>query len=292
MSSRPVAVLGAGGTMGGPMARNLSRAGIPVQAWNRTRRKLGDLEREPGVTVAESPARAAEGCKAVITMVSDADATLAVMDGPGGAAAAAPDGALWVQMGTIGVEGAARCAELAESEGLVLVDAPVLGTKQPAEEGELVVIASGPEAAREQLAPVFEAVGKRTIWVGEAGAGSRLKVALNAWIVSVVEGAAESLALAEGAGVDPRCVLEAVSGGPLDLPYLRLKARAMLERDFTPSFRLRLAAKDAALAVEAARAAGLDLPMLEAIRARMEEAARDHGDKDLSATYLASAPIS
>jgi 3-hydroxyisobutyrate dehydrogenase len=166
----------------------------------------------------------------------------------------------------------------------------VLGTKKPAEEGALIVLASGPEDVRDRVAPVFEAVGKRTIWAGETGKSTRLKLAINAWIVSAVEGAAEMLALAEGLGVDPEMPLDAIADGPLDMPYLQMKARAMIEGDYTPSFRLALAAKDAGLAADAAKDAGLDLPMLEAIHKRMAEAARDHGNEDMAATFLASRP--
>jgi 3-hydroxyisobutyrate dehydrogenase len=197
---------------------------------------------------------------------------------------------IWLQASTIGLEATERCAKLAAEAGLVFVDAPVLGTKKPAEEGQLVILGSGPEEAREQLEPLFEAIGKRTLWAGEAGTGSRLKVAVNAWIVTVVEGTAEMLSLAEAVGIDPNLALKAIEDGPLDLPYLRLKAKAMLDRDFTPSFRLALAAKDAGLALDAAEAADLDLPMLAAIRDQMAATAQEHGDKDLSAVYLASIP--
>ncbi len=193
-------------------------------------------------------------------------------------------------MGTIGIDGTDRCPRLARRHELAFVDAPVLGTKAPAEAGELIVLAAGPEEARARLEGIFDAVGKRTVWVGEAGAATRLKIAINSWIVTVVEGTAETIALAEGLGVDPRQVLDAISGGPLDLPYMRIKAEAMLKREFPPSFRLALAAKDARLAVDAAREAGLDLAALEAIAARMDEAAGEHGDEDLAATHLASAP--
>jgi 3-hydroxyisobutyrate dehydrogenase len=283
-----VAVLGAGGTMGRGMARSIAAAGIDVRAWNRSADKLADLEDEERIGACESAAEAAAGADVVLTMLSDAEAVLDVMEGAA-AAAAARDGAVWAQTSTIGIDGAERCAGLAERAGLVFVDAPVLGTKQPAEAGELVVLASGPDEARARLAPVFDAVGKRTMWVGEAGMGSRLKVAVNSWIVTVVEGAAETIALAEGMGVDPLQVLDAISGGPLDLPYMRMKAEAMLNGDFEPSFRLSLASKDADLAVVAAQRADLDLSMLEAIAARMRDDAREHGDKDMAATYLVSA---
>jgi 3-hydroxyisobutyrate dehydrogenase len=284
-----VALLGAGGTMGQGIGANLA-AGFEVRAWNRTREKIGDLGERDGVTVCETPREAAEGADVVLTMLSDGEAVLAAAEGPDGALAGAREGAVWLQASTIGLEATARCAELAAQSSLVLVDAPVLGTKKPAEEGQLVILGSGPEEARDQLQPLFEAIGKRTLWAGEAGAGSRLKVAVNSWIVSVVEGTAEMLALAEAVGIDPQLTLDAVAEGPLDLPYMRMKAKAMLEGDFTPSFRLALAAKDAGLALVAAEEAGLELPMLAAIRERMDAAAEEHGDEDLAAVYLASSP--
>jgi 3-hydroxyisobutyrate dehydrogenase len=130
------------------------------------------------------------------------------------------------------------------------------------------------------------------MWVGEAGAGTRLKLVVNSWILSVVEGAAETIALAEGLGLDAEMFLEAVEGGPLDLPYLRNKGSAMAARSFPPSFRLALAAKDAGLVEEAAERHGLDLPLLSVVRRRLDEAVPEHGDKDMSATFLSSAPAS
>jgi 3-hydroxyisobutyrate dehydrogenase len=172
---------------------------------------------------------------------------------------------------------------------VAFVDAPVLGSKQPAEQGRLVVLASGPDDVRDRVQPVFDAIGQRTMWLGAAGQASRLKLVANLWVVTVVEGAAETLALAEGLGLDPELLLDAIEGGPLDLPYLRLKAKAILARDFTPSFRLALAAKDADLVAEAAQSHGLQLAMAEAIAAQMHAAADDgHADEDLSATWYAT----
>jgi 3-hydroxyisobutyrate dehydrogenase len=280
-----IAVLGAGGTMGRPMARNLARSGISVRAWNRSAEKARELAGE-GIELCPSPADAAAGASVVLTMLSDADAVLEVMDGHDGALAGCSAGTVWLQMSTIGIEATDRCGELAERHGLRFVDAPVLGTKQPADQGELVVLASGPDELRERLAAVFDAVGKRTMWIGEAGAGTRLKIAVNLWILTVVEGAAETLALAEGLGLDPSLVLAAVSGGPLDLPYLQMKGQAMIERSFKPSFRLALAAKDAGLVEDAAARHQLDLPLIATIRRRLQDGAQKHGDEDMSATFL------
>jgi 3-hydroxyisobutyrate dehydrogenase len=170
------------------------------------------------------------------------------------------------------------------------VDAPVLGTRAPAEQGKLVVLGSGPEQPRDDLAPIFDAIAERTMWVGETGAGTRLKVVVNSWIVTVVEGGAETIALAEGMGVDPAVMFEALEGGALDLPYLRMKGEAIAKRDFDPSFSLRLAAKDAGLVQESAGRRDLDLPALAAIRRRLDEGVPEHGDEDMSATFLTSAP--
>lgn len=277
---RNVAMLGAGGTMGKGMARNAAAAGLSVRAWNRTAEKLDDLAGEAGVEAFATAREAVADADLVVTILSDADATLAAMTEADAAA-----GTVWLQMGTIGVEGSERCADLARDRGLTYVDAPVLGTKGPAEEGRLVVLASGPEAAREPLGPFFEAVGKRTLWVGEAGQGSRLKVVVNSWICSVVEGTAEMLRLAGALGLDPGLALDAIEGGPLEAPYMRIKGEAMLAGDYTPSFRLGLAAKDARLAVAAGKEAGAEIPAIEAIAAQLTAVAEAHPDEDLAAAF-------
>jgi 3-hydroxyisobutyrate dehydrogenase len=287
--AQSVAVLGAGGTMGSGMARNIARAGLELIAWNRSRAKAEPLA-AVGAHVCDTAREAAADADLIVTMLADADAVLAAMQGDRGGLAGARPGSVWVQMGTIGEPGTARCIELAAEHTLDFVDAPVLGTKQPAAEGKLVVMASGRAELRERVQPVFDAVGRRTIWVGEAGAGSRLKLVTNAWLVSVVEGLAETIALAQGLELDPSLFLQAIEDGPLEAPYARLKGQAMIDRDFEPTFALKHATKDARLAVEAAASRQLNLPMLAAIAQRMAEAVPEHGDEDLSATYLSSAP--
>jgi 3-hydroxyisobutyrate dehydrogenase len=283
---RSVALLGAGSTMGLGMARNIARAGFRVRGWNRTPEKARPLEDE-GVQVLDTPQEAADGADVLLTMLSDADAVIGAFEQ---AASRARSDATWLQMSTIGEAGTERCAEAAQEHGLRLIDAPVLGTKQPAEEGKLVVLASGPEEAREHVQPIFDAVGQKTIWVGEAGAGTRMKMVANSWVLTVVEGVAETIALAEGLGLDPNLLLDSIEGGALDLPYLRMKSKTIMERNFEPSFRLALAAKDARLIEESARRHGVDAPLFSTIRQRLAEGAKEHGDEDFSATYLTSAP--
>jgi 3-hydroxyisobutyrate dehydrogenase len=271
--------------MGLPIARNLARAGFGVRAWNRTAAKLETLVDEPGVEVFEEPATAAAGAEIVISLLTDAAVTLDAMAFL--AAEGAAPGAVWVQSATIGIEGTEACVGLAREAGIEFLDAPLLGTKEPAEIGMLVVLAAGPESLAPRVEAAFAAIGRRTLWVAaEAGAASRLKLAINTWILALAEASAETVALVGGLGLEADVLLDALSGTPLDSPYLRGKSAAMLARDFEPTLSLTLAAKDAGLAAAAGREAGLDLPLLEAVRGRLEEAALVYGERDIGATYL------
>jgi 3-hydroxyisobutyrate dehydrogenase len=277
MSTPHVALLGTG-IIGSGMAKNIAKAGIPLTVWNRTRAKAEGL----GAQVADSPAEAVEGAGVLITALADGPT---VADAVRAAKPAA--GTIWMQSATVGIEACAELAELAEEFGLVYVDAPVLGTKGPAEAGQLTVLASGPDEARDPLQPVLEAVGAKTLWLGEAGQGSRLKLVVNAWVLTVVEGVAESLTLAKALGLDPQLFLDAVKGGALDAPYVQVKGAAMLAGDFDPQFPLWGAAKDARLIQEAGTAAGIDLAIARALVEHFDRAAADgHAEKDMTATYL------
>jgi 3-hydroxyisobutyrate dehydrogenase len=293
-ATETVAVLGAGGTMGFAMARNIARAGLKVRAWNRSREKAEPLAGD-GAVVTQTPAEAAQGATIVLTMLADAEALIAVMAAEDGALPVMarrddPGQAIWLQMSTIGEEATRRCAGLADRYGVGFVDAPVLGTRLPAEQRKLVILESGPEEARPRIQPVLDAIGHRTIRAGQAGAGSLLKLVTNSWVLAVVEAGAETIALAEGLGLDPALFFQAIEGGTLDLPYLRMKGQAIADRDFEPSFRLVLAAKDAGLVSQAAQRHRLDLPLFELIARRLREGAAQHSEEDFSATYLTSAP--
>jgi 3-hydroxyisobutyrate dehydrogenase len=195
--------------------------------------------------------------------------------------------AVWAQMSTLGLDGTERCAALASERGVALVDAPVLGTKQPAEAGELIVLAAGPDDAVARCAPVFDAIGKHVVRLGEAGEATRLKLVLNHWILGIVENVAETMQLAEALGVDPALWLETIGGGPLDLPYAQLKGKAILERSLEPSFRLALAHKDAGLVLEAASRHQMQAALIEVVAERMARAIdAGHGDEDMAATYF------
>ena len=285
---KTVAVLGTG-IMGGPIARNLASAGFDTKAWNRTREKAESLSRD-GVEVADTPADAAGAADVVITMLASADAVSDVMGGDGNALGAMREGSIWLQMSTIGIAATDEMANLADGAGVVFVDSPVLGTKQPAEQGKLVVLAAGPADSLEACAPLFEAIGTKTITFEQRGEATRLKLVLNNWVLSVTVGTAETIALAERLGVDPKQFLAAIEGGNLDSAYAQMKGEMMIERYLEdPSFPLRLALKDARLVLDAAGDDGERPVLPDAIERRLAEAdEQGHGDEDMAAVYWAA----
>ncbi|MFE5393940.1 NAD(P)-dependent oxidoreductase [Streptomyces sp. NPDC056568] len=283
-----VSVLGTG-IMGAAMARNLARAGHTVRVWNRSRDKAEPLAAD-GAHVADSPEEAVRGADAVLTMLYDGPAALDVMRQ---AAPGLRPGTAWVQSTTAGVDAVADLAALAHEHGLVFFDAPVLGTRQPAEAGRLLVLAAGPAGARAAVTPILDAVGSRTVWTGEdgaAGSATRLKLVANSWVLAATNAVGEALALAKALGVDPDGFLDAIAGGPLDMGYLRAKAGLIRDGALTPAqFAVTTAAKDARLIVEAAEANGVRLDVAAAGAERLARAAaQGHGDEDMAAAYFAS----
>lgn len=246
-----VAFLGIG-TMGHAMATNALRDGIPTVVWNRDEEATRDLA-DLGAKVAESPADAARQAAIVVTMVTDADAVVSIAQDQGMLAALLP-GSVWVQMSTIGLEGIERVKALvhAERPDVVLVDAPVSGSKVPAEQGQLEILASGPDEVRSRLAALFDALGQRTIWVGPVGAGSRLKLVANSWLALGAEAVNTSIALGRQLGLETETVVEALGGGPLVSPWQAAKLQRITKDDFSAQFALSLALKDVHLAVQAA----------------------------------------
>ncbi len=240
--------------------------------------------------MAPSPAQAVRGADVVLTMLADAEAVERVMTGDDGPLFAMDGDAVWAQMSTVGLAGTERLAALAAEAGRPYVDAPVLGTKQPAEAGELLVLASGPEAARERCVPVFEAVGRATRRLGEEpGLATRVKLVMNTWVLELVGATAEVVALARALDVDPRVFLDGIKGGPLDSAYAQTKGAAMIEgRTADASFPLALAHKDSELVREAAAVRHTALPMIDALAASFALAEeKGLGDHDMAAVVRA-----
>ncbi|MGW4877212.1 NAD(P)-dependent oxidoreductase [Streptomyces sp. NPDC004262] len=289
MTGRPrVAVLGTG-AMGAPIARSLLRAGFDVTVWNRTRRKAEALAGQ-GARVAATPAGAAAEAEFLITMLTDGDAVAAAMGGVDGALTALGPDAVWIQMSTVGLHATRSLLELADGR-VEFVDAPVSGSSGPAERGELLVLASGQRALRPRVRPVFDALGRRTLWLDRLGDGSRFKLVLNNWLAVLVEGMAETVSLTSVLGLDPGLLLATLTGSPLGSAYATAKGRAMVEHDFAPGFPLHHAGKDAALALAAADHWGLELPLTEALLKRWDEAiAGGHAADDVASAVTAAAP--
>ncbi|MFE7930237.1 NAD(P)-dependent oxidoreductase [Streptomyces sp. NPDC057456] len=283
-----VGVLGTG-IMGAAMARNLARAGHTVRAWNRTRAKAEPLTAD-GVHVVDTPGEAVEGADVVLTMLYDGPAALDVMSE---AAPGLRAGAAWVQSTTAGTGAIGDLAAFASAHDMVFFDAPVLGTRQPAEAGQLTVLAAGPSEHRAAVAPVFDAVGARTVWTGEdggEGSATRLKLVANSWVIAATAAAGEVLALSQSLDVDPNAFFELIAGGPLDMGYLKAKTGLILDDRLSPAqFAVATAAKDARLIVEAGREHGVRLDVAAASAERLERAAaQGHGDEDMAAAYFAS----
>nr|WP_279580855.1 NAD(P)-dependent oxidoreductase [Fodinicola feengrottensis] len=261
-------VLGTG-IMGAAMARNLAKAGLDLTVWNRSRDKAEPLA-AVGATVADSPVAAVNGADVVITMLFDGDTVDAVMDN---ALPAMAEDALWLQMTTVGVDGIGRLASKAASRGVGFVDAPVMGTRQPAESGQLTVLAAGADDLVTRAQPVFDAVASKVVRLGdEPGAASRFKLVMNAWVLSLTTAAGQSIALAQALGIDPRRFLDAIKGGPLDSGYAQLKGAMMIAGDFPASFALDGGAKDAGLVAAALEGAGRSPAFAQAIKDLMDRA--------------------
>jgi 3-hydroxyisobutyrate dehydrogenase len=278
-------VLGAG-IMGSAMARNLATAGLGTTVWDRSPSVTAPLS-EVGAQVTSRPGQAVADARVVITMLPTADAVNAVIFGEGVAEKFAA-GAVWAQMGTIGVTATTGIADRLSRlrPDVLFVDAPVSGSKGPAEAGQLLILASGPPAAEPVVRPVFSVIGRKTVWLGEVGQGSRLKLIVNAYMSILIEGVAEALELASRLGIPTAELAEAIEGGPLDAPIADAKLHRMERGDFAPEFPLEWALKDVDLALEAA--GGDSLPLLAALSSQWRAAVNaGHGREDISAARLA-----
>jgi 3-hydroxyisobutyrate dehydrogenase len=245
-----VAVLGIG-TMGHGMAVSALRAGLPTVVWDRTVERARELEAS-GAEVAATAAEAAARAGLVVTMVPDADAVMSVATDQG-MLDALPRDAIWVQMSTIGVAAIDRVARVVADRrpDVTLIDAPVSGSKGPAEHGELTIFASGPDRAQTRVAPLFDALGHRTVWVGPLGAGSRMKLVNNTLLAFKAEGLAASVALAHRLGLDTSLLVDALDGGPLLSSWDTAKLERIADGEYSAQFALALALKDVHLALEA-----------------------------------------
>ncbi len=283
--TQSVAVLGVG-TMGSAFAQRLLAAKMRVRIWDRTPSVAARFA-EAGAVVAATPEEAVRDAGVAITMVPTIAAIEETMPR---ALPALPRGAIWLQMSTIGVDGTERAIALAKERrpDVVFVDAPVSGSKTPAEAGKLLILASGPAAALDALAPVFSALGQKTMRWERAGTGSRMKLVLNTWLAVLGEGIAEAAVLAQSLGVSLNDVSTCIGSTALDAPWALSKLDKIERGAFDPDFSLALASKDLHLALDAANRAHRRLPMAQSIAIQWDSALQKGlGDRDVIGAYLA-----
>jgi 3-hydroxyisobutyrate dehydrogenase len=281
-----VGLLGVG-LMGSAMGQRLLDQGIEVIAWDHTPEHARALE-ERGAERAENPSGVVLGAEVVIAMPPKAPIVLGVVEP---LLEDWPEATIWLQMSSVGAVEADQLASAADARGVTLVDAPVSGSTHPAEEGELTILASGPDSAHESVEPVFEALGSRVLWVGEAGMGSRLKMAANHWMIAMTAALAEAMHLCKAMGLDQQQFIELLDGGPLGSAYGLLKLDEMRRHDYPVGFPVRLALKDLELVREVEQSSKAAMPLLDVVHERFLTANEDHADEDLAAVYEVGARI-
>jgi 3-hydroxyisobutyrate dehydrogenase len=280
-----VGLLGVG-LMGSAMAHRLLDRGIAVIAWDRESDPVRALEARGGEP-AKAPSEVVSGAGVVITMLPTAAVVLEVVEPLLGDW---PQGTVWLQMSSVGAAEADQLTRVAEAHAVRLVDAPVSGSTHPAEEGELTILASGPDSAREAVEPIFDALASRVLWVGEAGMGSRLKLAANHWMITMVAALAESMDLCHAMGLDQQQFIALLDGGPLGSTYAVQKLDEMLRHHYPAGFPVRLALKDLQLVREVEQSSRATMPLLDAVIERFASASERLADQDLAAIYELGGP--
>ncbi|HZS36392.1 MAG TPA: NAD(P)-dependent oxidoreductase [Polyangia bacterium] len=261
-----VAFLGLG-TMGAPMAANVLARGHALTVWNRTASRADALVAK-GAALAATPGDAAAGAEVVILMLADPRAVDAVLDG---VLEKLPPGAIVIDMSTVDPATARRSDERVRARGGRFLDAPVSGTRKPAVDGTLLIMAAGPADALERARPVLEAMG-RVLHVGAVGQGMAMKLILNGLGAHMITAFGAMLAFGVKQGLDPRAMLDVIGGGAFSSPLYKAKGERILARDFHADFTLALTLKDQELVLATARSLGVELPTLEAVRAQLADA--------------------
>ena len=275
-----VGLLGVG-LMGSAMGHRLLDKGMSVISWDRDAEHVRDLEAR-GALPAETPGEVVLGADAVITMLPTAKVILDVVEP---LLDDWPEETIWLQMSSVGAAEADQLTHAAEAHAVTLVDAPVSGSTHPAEEGQLTILASGTDSARAAVEPIFDALASRVLWVGEAGMGSRLKLAANYWMITMVALLAESMHLCESMGLGQGQFIALLDGGPLGSPYALQKLDEMRRHQYPAGFPVRLALKDLELVSEVEQRSRATMPLLDVVLDRFRTANQGLAEQDLAAIY-------
>ena len=277
-----VAFLGLG-IMGYPMAGHVAGAGFELTVWTRDGAKAERFAAEHGASAAATPADAAEGAEVAVTMVPDAPEVEDVLLGESGAASNLGQGAICVDMSTIGPTACLEIAGRLREKGIEFLDAPVTGSLPKARQGKLTIMCGGEAEAFERARPVLAAMGSPRL-VGPQGHGAMLKLVNNAVTAVNAAGLAEQLALARAAELDLDATREVLGSGGAASNMLELKAAPIIAQDFEPLFKLGHMVKDLRHCLREAESLGVRLPVLEAAERLYSEAAEaGHGEQDFAA---------
>lgn len=271
------------GLMGAGMARNLIRRGFAVRLYNRTRAKAEEVARL-GADVASTPAEAVRDAAVVVTMLADPPALLEIMEGAGGALAAIRPGTVVIDSSTVSPATTQRVRDGLRARGAELLDAPVYGSRDEAEQGALGFMVGGEAGVLARVQPVLDAMG-RTLHVGPGGAGAQAKLVVNLVIAGTLQAFNEGMVLAAKAGVDPDTMVRILLASRARSGVIEMKAPRVLQREFQPFFPLRLMTKDLRLVRETAAALGAALPLADLLARVYEEGvAGGLGGEDYCAT--------
>ena len=271
------------GIMGAAMAANVFKAGYPLMVYNRTpdkAEKLADL----GAGVASSPRALAHAAQVVIAMVTGPEALDELLWGKDGAGPELGPGKIFINMSSVSPKFTRELADKLAPSGVIFIDAPVSGTKKPAAEGTLVILAGGAEAKVKELEPLLLTMGKKVIYCGPVGQGSMMKMFINLLLGVMMEGLAEAVNFGRLGGLDFEAMLDTVFSGAMNAPMFQVKAANLRDQNYPPAFPLKHLAKDAKFVVDTAYELGAPVPagqmLLHLYRLGV---ARGWGDEDISA---------
>ncbi|MED6217983.1 putative oxidoreductase glyr1 [Stylosanthes scabra] len=273
------------GIMGKAMSMNLLRHGFKVTVWNRTLSKCDELV-EHGASIGETPAAVIKKCKYTIAMLSDPPAALSVVFDKNGVLDQIGNGKGYVDMSTVDADTSLKISEAIKAKGGSFLEAPVSGSKKPAEDGQLVILAAGDKALYDEILPAFDVLGKKSFHLGEVGNGAKMKLVVNMIMGSMMNAFSEGLTLAGRSGLDPSTLLDVLDLGAMANPMFKMKGPSMLKNNYSPAFPLKHQQKDMRLALALGDENAVPMPVAAAANEAFKKArSMGLGDLDFSAVH-------
>lgn len=281
---KTVAFIGTG-LMGKPMAMNILKKGFPLVVYNRTAAKTEELAKA-GAKVASSPREATELADVIITMVSNIEAVESVLEGDHGILPGLKEGKIFVDMSTVTPEASKRFASVAEAAGAAMLDAPVSGSTNAAEKGELTVLVGGDPLVLDDVREVLQAMGKFIFYIGDHGSAVAIKLVVNHFVAGMTALLAEGFHLSEKLGIDPSMFSNVLNSSVVKSPMYDVKIPKMISREYSAQFPLRLLIKDLDYITQTSEKAGAAMPVHRAVREQFSAAnERGYGEQDFSVIY-------